>query len=131
MNAVAQIKTVHVDGPQGPTPTMMMAVNIDDATTGEAFVSQVAEQFKLHRTMAPPNTSMLLVTLVGDLSADRFATRWQEVVQRDDVVRAYMSLMRVAEVVQGTKSGQQLSKASLLSTSTGRGNSSKPWWKFW
>jgi hypothetical protein len=52
---------------------MMIAVNIDDAATGEALVSQVAEQFKLHRTLAPPNTSMMLVTLVGDLTADRFA----------------------------------------------------------
>ena len=126
LNSIAQVKTVAANGPKGPTTAMMMAVNIGDAASGEAFVSEIAEQFKLHRTAAPPNTSMLLVTLVGGLSADRFAARWRDIVQQDGIVRAYMSLMQVADVVQGTKSGQQLSKASLLSS-----GGTKPWWKFW
>jgi hypothetical protein len=126
VNSVAQVKTIATNGPKGPTIAMMMAVDIGDAANGEVFVSEVAEQFKLHRTIVPPNTSMLLVTLVGDLSADRFASHWRDVVRQDGVVRAYMSLMQVADVIQGTKSGQQLSKASLLSS-----GSIKPWWKFW
>lgn len=130
MNSIAQMKAVPANGPQGPTTAIMVAVNIDAPSTGEAFVSQVAEQFKLHRTASPPNTSMLLVTIVGGLSAERFATKWQEVVNRDKIVRTYMSLMQVADVIQGTKAGKQLSKASLLSRSDG-GTGGKPWWKFW
>jgi hypothetical protein len=76
--------------------------------------------------MAPSSTSMLLITLIGPIPADRFAARWLELAKRDDAVRSYMSLMRVADVVQGTKPGQQLSKASLLPAV-----SKKPWWKFW
>jgi hypothetical protein len=129
LNEIVEIKTVPTAGPNGPTAAMMIAINIDNAATGQVFISQVAEQFKLHRTAAPPDTSKLLVSIVGALSADQFATRWTEVAKRDGVVRAYMSMMRVADVIQGTKSGQQLSKASLLINIGGA--DAKPLWKFW
>jgi hypothetical protein len=105
---------------------MMIAINIDDVATAREFVAQVAEQFKVHRKMAPPSTSMLLITLIGPMPAERFAARWHELAKSDEAVRSYMSLMRVADVVQGTKPGQQLSKASLLLA-----QNKKPWWKFW
>ena len=114
MNSVTQIKTVDVEGPDGPATAIMIAVDIDDPSTAEAFVSEVAEQFKVHRTVSPPDTSMLLVTLVGGLTAERFAAKWREVERTDPVVHAYMSLMVVADVIQGTKSGKQLSTASLV-----------------
>ena len=126
MNSISQIKTVVTDGPEGATTAMMIAVNIDEPASAEAFVSHVMDQFKLHRTMAPPSTSMLLITMVGGMSAEQFAARWRELAKRDDAARSCMSLMRVADVVQGTRKGQQLSKASLLAT-----DRKKPWWKFW
>jgi hypothetical protein len=109
------MKTVRVNGPNGPANAIMMAVNIDEPSTAEAFVSQVVEKFKLHRTISPPDSSLLLVTLVGDQTAERFAAKWCGIEQADPILRAYMSLMVVADVIQGTKTGQQLSKASLLS----------------
>ena len=126
MNSISQIKTVVTDGPEGATTAMMIAVNIDEPASAEAFVSRVMDQFKLHRKMAPPSTSMLLITMIGGMSAEKFATRWQELAKRDDAARSCMSLMRVADVVQGTGSGRQISKASLLSN-----DRRKPWWKFW
>ncbi len=125
LNAIAQVQTFAANGPTGPATAIMIAVKIGDAASGEAFVSEIAERFKLYRTAAPPNTSMLLVSLVGALSADRFAARWRDVEKQDGVVWAYMSLMQVADVVQGAELGQELSKASLLSS-----GGTKPWWKF-
>lgn len=113
-NSVAQIKTVDAEGPEGPTTAMMIAVNIGDTATAPAFASTVADKFKLHRTLAPPNTSMLLITLIGGMSASEFAACWKEIEAEDPVVEAYMSMMVVADVVQGTKAGQQISTASLL-----------------
>ena len=113
LNSIAQITTVRSEGPNGPANAIMIAVNIDDPSSAEAFVAQVAEQFKVHRTVSPPDTSMLLITLVGGLTAERFAAKWREIEQADPVVKAYMSLMVIADVVQGTKTGQQLSNASL------------------
>jgi hypothetical protein len=129
LNSIAQIKTVAANGPQGPTTAMMIALNVDDAASAEAFVGDVGQQFKVHRTVAPPNTSMLLISIVGPLSAAAFAKHWAALVQRDDIVRAYMKLMVVADAVQGTKTGQQLSQASLKASDKVRQH--KPWWKFW
>ena len=131
LNSIAQVKTVTLEGPKGPANAMMIAINIDDPSTSEEFIQQVAEQFKVHRMLAPPDTAMLLISLVGALSAERFAGRWNEIEQRDEVVRAFMAQMAVADVIQGTKTGQQLSKASLLRPPGGHAMSRKPWWKFW
>ena len=113
MNTVTQIKTVGVNGPNGPSHAIMMAVNINDPKMAEAFVSEVAEQFKLHRMISPPETNMLLITLVGDLAAHRFASQWHEIEQSDPILHHFMSLMVVADVIQGTKEGWQVSNASL------------------
>lgn len=131
MNSIAQVKTVTLEGPKGPANAMMIAVAIDDPNTSEEFIQQVAEQFKVHRMLAPPDTSILLITLVGGLSADRFAGWWNEIEQRDEIVRAFMAQMSIADVIQGTKTGQQLSKASLLQPQGRHATSPKPWWKFW
>lgn len=121
MNSIAQMKCVQVNGPNGLANAIMIAVNIDDPTTVEEFVSEVAEEFKLQRTASPPDTSMLLVSLFGGLTAERFAAKWLEIEQSDPIVKAYMSLMLVADVIQGTKSGQQqLSNASLVATRPSR-----------
>jgi hypothetical protein len=129
MNKIAQVKTVATNGPNGPTNAMMMAVNIGDPVSAEQFVGEVFQKFKMHRMMAPPDTSMLLITLIGGLTAQQFAARWKELAEGDEVVRHFMSLMTVADVVQGTKAGQELSKSSLLSHS--EAPRQKPWWKVW
>lgn len=121
MNEIAQIKLVAVNGPKGPAMAMMMALNVGDATTADAFVAQVVREFKLRRTLAPPNNTILLVTIIGNLSAEQFAAHWQTLIATDEAARAYMSLMQVAEVVQGTPAGQQLSRASILPPPSRRG----------
>ena len=129
MNEIVQVKTVPVSGPNGPTHAMMMALNVNDPGAAEGFIADVVEQFKLNRMVAPPDTSLLLITLIGDLPADRFAARWHRLVEGDEVARAFMSLMAVADAVQGTRSGRQLSKASLLPPA--QPPPEKPWWKVW
>lgn len=116
VNAIAQVKTVEVEGADGPAVAMMIALDVGDAATAEAFVSVVAERFKLDRMLAPPQTSMVLFTIIGSMSAQAFAARWKEVQKADPVIQAFMGLMKVADVVQGTKAGQQLGSASLLET---------------
>jgi len=76
VNSIAQIKTVAANGPQGPTTAMMIALNVDDVTSVDGFVRDVGEKFKIHRTVAPPNTSMLLISIVGPLTAKTFAKHW-------------------------------------------------------
>lgn len=124
-----QVKTVPLGGPNGPTHAMMMALNVNDPATADGFVAEVVEQFKLNRMVAPPDTSLLLITLIGDLPAERFAARWHRLVEQDEIARAFMSRMVMADAVQGTESGQQLSKASLLPRA--EPPAKKQWWKVW
>jgi hypothetical protein len=49
----------------------MIAVNIPDVQTADAFVSEVAQRFTVHRMISPPDTSALLITIIGDLPAAR------------------------------------------------------------
>jgi hypothetical protein len=114
MNQIAQIKTLPVNGSSGASTAMMIAINIREQKTIDAFISDVAEQFKVQRTIAPPNTSLLLVTIIGDLSADQFSQKWKSLESRDAIIRGYMSLMTRAEVIQATPAGKQLSVASLI-----------------
>jgi hypothetical protein len=129
VNEIAQVKTVAVAGPGGPAHAMMIAVNIGDPSSAEDFVGRVMEQFLASRMLAPPDTTLLLVTLIGNLTAQRFAARWQQLAERDEAVRAFMSLMTIADAVQGTPVGQELSKASLLPPVPSPAE--KPWWKVW
>ncbi len=131
MNSIKQIQTVALQGPKGPANAMMIAIDIGDANAAEGFIQQVVEQFKVNRMLAPPDTSMLLITSVGDVSADRFARQWNEITQQDDVVRAFMAQMTVADVIQGTETGKQLSKASLFQPPGREASSRRAWWKFW
>lgn len=114
VNGIVRVKTLEVETDDGPAVAMMIALAIGDAAAADEFVMVVAERFKLERMSAPPNTSMLLLTIIGEMSAESFAARWKQVVEADPVIGAFMAKMVVAEVVQGTNEGQQLSLASLL-----------------
>jgi len=115
-NVISQIKSFPVQGPNGSTSAMMIAVDIDDPAAADSFVTEVAEQFKLHRMTAPPETSMMLITILGGLTASQFATLWEAIEASDPVLRAFMSLMNVADVIQGTASGEVLERVSLVTT---------------
>lgn len=116
-NQIEEIEVVPVDGPEGPTMAMLIGVDIADAASAPEFVRAVLERFKLHRMISPPETSMLLITLIGDFSAGAFAEHWKAVAKADATAQTFMSQMVVADVIQGTPSGEQLSSASLLDES--------------
>lgn len=114
MNAIAEVQTLAADGPDSPGPAMMIALDVDDLTTTDAFVREVAERFKLERKLARPGTAMLLISILGPLSAPAFAAAWAKLVASDEILRGYMELMVVADAMQGTKAGRLVSQASLL-----------------
>lgn len=113
-NTIANLKTVNVQSPSGPVTAILIGVNIPDLQTAEAFVSEVAQKFKMQRMLSPPETSGLLVTIIGEMTAARFAEKWRELAASDQALAVFMSQMRVADVMRGSPSGQPLEKASLL-----------------
>lgn len=113
-NNIAKIETVNLNGPNGPMTAIMISLNIYDLVTVPAFIQEVITTFKSQRMLSPPNTSGMLVTIMGSLPAESFAQHWRAAAQTDQSMAFFMSQMTIADVMQGTPAGQMLSKASLL-----------------
>jgi hypothetical protein len=114
-NAIRSIETVPLRDSRGqPITAIMCAVDMADRSASTTFAVEVAEKVKLQRMISPPDTSHLLVTVVGDVDLEAFRSCWEQVVARDQALSFFMSNMRVADCVHGTAQGQQLGNISLL-----------------
>jgi hypothetical protein len=114
-NSISVINAVDdMQSPVGPVVAIMIGVTVRDSSTADAFVIEVAEQFKMKRMTTSPKTNALLITLVGEMSATRFAECWRALVAADEILGIFMAQMRLADVMHGTASGQILETTSLL-----------------
>lgn len=112
-NVISSIKTLNdLQSPDGIRAAIIIGIDIHDSSTADAFIAEVAERFKIQRMTSPPDTNALLVTLVGDISASSFAARWKKLASDDQVLAAFMSLMRRADVMRGVSGAPEA--ASLL-----------------
>jgi len=114
VNRITSLKTVDIGGDQGPTWAIMVAADISEPSTLGEFVPFLVEQVKLQRMAAPPETSHLLVTVIGDVSAEAVASAWREYVASDPIMSVFMSRMAVADVLHGTAAGKVLGQVSLV-----------------
>lgn len=113
-NKIAQIKTVQGGSREQPTFAILMGLDINDSATVDAFLREAAKTFVSHRMCSPPQTSSMLITIVGDLAAARCAERWRQIMSEDKVLLFFMSQMRVADVIRGSASGEELEKISII-----------------
>lgn len=114
MNELKRLNTVQHQTTQGSFYAIMMALNVHDLNTAREFVHQVSEKFKMQWMIGPPDTTHLLITLIGELSAAQFAQYWQEKTRADAAMTAIMSLMHVADVLHGSNNGEVLDQVTLL-----------------
>ncbi len=113
-NRIENIATrlVKRDGRQ--TPVIMLGLGVDDLASVDQFMTEVVATFRNHRMCSPPETSVLLVTLVGDLDAEGFKKRWAREVEGDPIVGSFMQKMTDAAVLSGSADGKVLGAASLI-----------------
>ena len=114
MNEVVQIKTEQLDDDEGTTHAMFVALRVSDPMSVEKFIKEVAQKALSHRMVSPPDTSMILFTITGELTAARFRQLWQRHVSPQTPMGVFMSRMRVADAIHGTSDGQVLDQCSLL-----------------
>jgi hypothetical protein len=126
MNSIANLKTLHLQSAEGPVNAIVMGLNIRDLETADAFISEAAEKFKLQRMCSPPDMSVLLITVVTEMPAAKFALRWHENETRDPILAFFMSRMKTADVVCGTTVGETLETVSLVATAATSPPSSVP-----
>jgi len=114
MNAITELKTLSLDSSDGRVAAIIMSLKIADSENADLFLLEVAEKFKRQRTSSPPETSFLLVTIVGEMTAAQFAMQWLKLAAQDQVLGSFMSQMQKAEVLRGTAAGQTLETVSLM-----------------
>ena len=114
-NSPAKFKLRQVEGRSGSKTALMVALSVPEGSiVDRTLVAKVVKDFTIVRMTAPPDTSLLLITIVGPTPASSFAELWRASVRDDQVAAAFMARMETADVLQGTPSGQVLSEASLL-----------------
>jgi len=133
MNKIVELKTTSLTDQTGrPATAVMAAVNIDDTQTLDAFASELTEKILMQRMVSAPNTSLLLVTAIGDFDLRRFGATLRRTLGANAPMKAFMSIMQRADLVHGTNDGNVLGTVSLLPPrSTPPPPPPKPWWKFW
>src|SRR5262245_44244666 len=68
-NRLAEIVTKALESPSGPTHGIMMSVDAPDAATFATLMPGLVAAFKKEHATAPADTSVLVVSLIGDVSA--------------------------------------------------------------
>lgn len=93
---------------------MFIALDLADPERLVGFLEDVVTRFKMERMTGPADARFLLITIIGDVTADDFAHAWHISTANDAPARALMGTMHQADVMQGDRQGRVLGQTSLL-----------------
>src|SRR5204863_9596791 len=96
-NSIHNLDTKVFRNDSGEFPAIVMGLNIPDADSADAFLDHVIEQFKNQRMCSPPTTANMTITLEGNMTAERFRDLWARRAATDPVLKAFMSMMVLAD----------------------------------
>jgi hypothetical protein len=113
-NKIVQIKTVQGGSPEQPTFAILTNMDINNSAAADGFLREVAKTFVSHRMCSPPQTNGMLLTIIGDLSAATCVELWRQIMNEDKALLFFMSQMRVADVIRGSASGEELERVSII-----------------
>jgi len=116
---LAKIETVATSGTEGPLHGILVSVDAPDPAMFGSLMPEIVSTFKNQRGISPPDTSFMLITVIGGVSATDFKRLWDENTAGDPIVEFFLSQMTKADVLQGTPDGKPLSSASLLASRAG------------
>ena len=98
----------------GDGKAIFIACNIYNIEEAANFVSdEVAGAFRRTRFLSG-NVNMLLITILGEMSAQQFSDAWLAKCHQDKLLAGFMSDISEATVIHGTEDGETLGEASLL-----------------
>ena len=115
-NEIVKMQTVPLKLPSGPAHAIMIAVNVERPEESASFASHVIERFKVQRLCSPPDTSVLVVSVIGPVDFTAFTEAWIVAAGTDKGLREFLSRMQTAECVHGTEAGDVIATASLLAS---------------
>ena len=112
-NSIHNLATKVVRNDSGEFLAIMMGLNIPEIATLDAFLDHVVQQFKNQRMCSPPDMANMVITLAGEITAERFCSIWQQRTAGDPVLKHFMSMMVVADVLH-IRGRDLLDRASLI-----------------
>lgn len=113
-NKIISLKTIGVKTEKGIAHAIMIGVEVLDVLKVDQLVQNVIEKFKNQKMASPPDTSLMLITITGDLTAKDFKKSWDIYIKKDSVMKVFMSQIKKADVIHGTKEGKPLDSISLI-----------------
>ncbi len=113
MNELVKVATEELQTGEEISYAILININVISHITSD-FLMKVKEAFVNQRMISPVNTSLLLITLIGNLNARDFASPMKKILMEDEITKNFMQNMNAADVIQGSKDGKVLSSASLL-----------------
>jgi hypothetical protein len=114
-NSIHNLDTKLFRNQTGEFPAIVMGLDIPDAQTTDSFLDHVVEKFKNQRMCSPPTTANMSITLTGALTAEQFRDMWAQRSASDPILKAFMSMMVVADVLH-IRGRELLDRASLVAS---------------
>jgi len=112
-NAIHNLDTKWFRNDTGEFPAIVMGLDILDDETAESFLDHVVQQFKNQRMCSPPTTAHMTITIAGNMSAERFRDLWAQRSASDPILKQFMSMMVLADVLH-IRGRELLDRASLI-----------------
>ncbi len=114
-NSIVNIKTIPVRGNNGSCYAIMIGVDIVDPSQLEPISRELVENFTSQMMLSPEETHMMLITVIGDCTAEQLKSHWTSLVKNDPVLEYFMSKMEKADIMHGTPEGKVIDQVSILS----------------
>jgi hypothetical protein len=115
-NSIHNLDTKWFKNESGEFPAIVMGLNVQDRQTVDSFLDHVLQQFKNQRMSSPPTTANMTITIAGEMTAEEFRTAWVSRAASDPILKHFMSLMVLADVLH-IRGRELLDRASLISHS--------------
>jgi hypothetical protein len=93
---------------------LFLALDLADPSRLLGFLEEVVTRFKHERMTGPADARFMLITVIGEISAQDFAQAWQAAIANDAPARALLGTLHQADVMQGDRQGRMIAQASLL-----------------
>jgi hypothetical protein len=102
---IVKCETRLLTAADGPKSGIFIAADLYSPSALDALIHDLVERFKVHRMISPPETSLLLITVIGDCDPSDVAARWRRRAAEDKIAAVWMARMEKADVGVGPSSG--------------------------
>jgi hypothetical protein len=95
---------------------LAITIEISDPVRLIGLLEDVVVRFKHAMMTGPRDTRFMLITVIGEISAQDFAQDWHAAIANDAPARALLGTLHQADVMQGDAQGRMVAQVSLLAS---------------